>query len=62
MKAFIDALNEKIDDTDHSGVNIVNNNNKWKIHTDMQLTNSSLWQQYLSLYCHCGVFDTMSCE
>ena len=62
MKAFIDALNEKIDDTDHSGVNIVNNNDKWKIHTDMQLTNSSLWQQYLRLYCHCGVFDTQSCE
>ena len=53
MKAFIDALNEKIDDTDHSGVNIVNNNDKWKIHTDMQLTNSSLlatiFQALLSL-------------
>ena len=38
MKAFIDALNEKIDDTDLSGVNNVNNNDKLKIHSDMQLT------------------------
>ena len=43
MKAFIDALNEKIDDTDRSsGVNNVNNVDKLKIHSDMQLTTRDL--------------------